>query len=66
MIDECIHDAQRAARHCDRAIADAAIVDGVIGIEEGATPGIAAISLAHHADKEIIFQANKERWRSLY
>ncbi len=66
MIDECIHDAQRAARHRDHAIADAAVVDGVIGIEEGATHGIVAISLAHYADKEIIFQANKERWRSLH
>ena len=49
----------------DNAIADAVVVDGVIGIEEGATHGIATMSLAHHADKEI-FQANKERWRSLH
>ena len=47
------------------AIADAVVVMGVIGIEEGATHGIATMSLAHHADKEI-FQANKERWRSLH
>ncbi|KAL3811472.1 hypothetical protein ACHAXA_010724 [Cyclostephanos tholiformis] len=55
MIDECIHDAQRAARHRDRAIADAAIVDGVIGIEEGATHGIAAILLAHHAEDAQVY-----------
>ena len=66
MIDKCIHDAHRAAvRHRDHAIADAVVVDGVIGIEEGATHGIATMSLAHHADKEI-FLANKERWRSLH
>ena len=37
MIVKCIHDAQRAAWHRDRAIADAAVVDGVIIIEEGTT-----------------------------
>ena len=58
MIVECIHDTQRTAWHHDRAIADAAVVDGVIGIEEGMTHGIAAISLAHHAEDAQVYRVD--------